>query len=130
MASRTERRRTNRVRTLFAAQAIIGNGLADVACEVRNLSAIGARVIIGEQGAFLPDRFELRIARTGACHQAEVRWRTSQVLGVEFTPDLRDLEHRDDPHARIEELEAEVAMLRRKLTEMADRLFAYGDTMA
>jgi hypothetical protein len=52
-------------------------------CLVSDLSWSGAPVWVGDASR-VPERFELRIERHGITHVAELRWRTSDEVGVEF----------------------------------------------
>lgn len=119
------KRRIGRIRTILAGQAIIGRGLPDVACQIKDLSDTGARITV-EETAFLPDVFELRIPKKGTVQPVRLRWRRGTLAGLEFEPDQRSVA--TDPVLRVKELEAENAELRRRLAEMAERLFAYGDS--
>ena len=119
-----EHRRVGRVRTILGAHAIIGKGLPDVACQVKDLSDTGARIAVDDQ-VFLPDQFEFRVPKRGVSHAARVRWRRGGVVGIEFLPDNPAS---TDLVGRVRELEAENAELRRRVAEMADRLFSYGDS--
>jgi hypothetical protein len=120
-----DKRRLDRVRTILAAQAILGKGLADIPCQIKDLSETGARIFLDEK-ALLPERFELRIPKKGLAQRVEVRWRNGGLVGVEFVRERRAVE-RLDPAARIKQLEAENAELRRRVADMAERLYNYGD---
>jgi hypothetical protein len=119
------KRRIGRIRTILAGQAIIGRGLPDVPCQIKDLSDTGARITV-EEGAFLPEQFELRIPKRGTVNPVRLRWRRGGLAGLEFVPDERPAA--TDPVLRIKELEAENAELRRRVAEMAERLYAYGDS--
>lgn len=120
-----DKRTAERVRTIFAGRAVIGAGFADVNCQVKDLSATGARIAVPER-TVIPDHFELHIPTRGIESRVTVRWREGRMLGVTFAG-----EHHAQPgdqSARVRELEAEVRDLRRRLAEMSARLFSYGDS--
>ncbi len=121
-----DKRRLDRVRTILAAQAILGRGLPDIDCQIKDLSDTGARLYVDSK-TFLPEQFELRIPKKNVSRVAQVRWRNGTLVGVQFILDRWTVE-RSDPVARIHQLEAENADLRRRVAEMAERLFNYGDT--
>ena len=118
-----DKRRLDRVRTILAGQAIPGRGLPEIECQIRDLSESGARLSVDSK-AFLPTHFQLRIPKRNKMHLAQMRWREGSVVGVEFVDQRADA----DPVARIRELEDENAELRRRIADMAERLFTYGDT--
>ncbi|MGO9742995.1 MAG: PilZ domain-containing protein [Roseiarcus sp.] len=55
-----DRRQTQRSRCFRAALCVFNNGQSDLEVTLRNLSDAGAK-ITGDELAFLPDNFELRI---------------------------------------------------------------------
>lgn len=120
-----EQRRAGRVRTILAAEVAFGRGLPPVPCQVKDLSDTGARIIVDE-AVLLPNRFELRVPRRKVTHQAQVRWRRGALLGLEFIAE--EAAPPADPATRIRELEAENAELRRRVADMAERLFNYGES--
>lgn len=122
----SDKRQIDRVRTILAAQAILGKGLANISCLVKDLSNTGARIVLEDGHALLPDHFELHIPKKSMTRKAEVRWREGQVIGIAFADQPRTAGISLEEHVRT--LEAENAELRRRVAEMAERLYAYGDS--
>ena len=122
MSDMSELRRETRLRTFLKGRIIFNNGNSSMDCLIRDLSASGARLMLS-QTATLPAAFDLIIPAKGLTHKATLRWRKDDSIGVTFAeeaarpaPSLADA----TPAAliaRIHELEAENASLRRQLKE-------------
>ena len=80
-----ERRSQMRYRVLKGATLSFNNGYGALECVVRNRSAHGARLVFGDAAA-VPSRFELRISGDPCVHDAHVRWRSLNVVGVALDP--------------------------------------------
>lgn len=65
---------------------VYGNGSLTRDCAVRNLSAIGAKLVVPST-AGIPDRFEL-FFEDGARKTCIVRWRKLGDLGIEFIDEV------------------------------------------
>jgi hypothetical protein len=78
-----ERRTTARQRRLNGAKIIFNNNTSVIECVVRDLSAEGARLRVASPIG-IPDLFDLRIDRNGACYQSKVAWRSADHVGVTF----------------------------------------------
>jgi hypothetical protein len=76
-----DRRATKRVATSLLGTMVFAERVSS--CLVGDLSWSGARLWVGDASR-VPDRFELRIERHGITHVAELRWRSSDEVGVEF----------------------------------------------
>lgn len=77
-----ERRATLRRRSLKPAILSFNKGFSTFECIVRNLSEKGAMLSLGETFA-LPSTFVVRLDGM-APRTAQVRWRTTSSVGVEF----------------------------------------------
>jgi hypothetical protein len=78
-----ERRASPRQRRLNGAKIVFNNNSSVIDCIVRDLSPQGARLLVASPVG-IPDRFDLRIDRNGACHPSKVAWKTSDQIGVNF----------------------------------------------
>ena len=78
-----ERRASPRQRRLNGAKIVFNNNSSVIDCIVRDLSAQGARLVVSRPVG-IPDRFDLRIDRNGACHSSKVTWRADDQIGVSF----------------------------------------------
>ena len=120
----SENRSVNRARTLLSAKAVFKGGLSSLDCFVKDLSPGGARLMF-EGREYVPNTFQLNIHRNGQSFKSHVRWREHNFVGVSFD------EHspaEKGPTERVKELEAENAVLRRRIADMAKRLDSYGDS--
>ena len=127
LATMIKERQNNRLRTILGAQAVFGNGLLSVECQVRDISDVGAK-LTSDRPMDIPDEFQLEVPRKHLSHKAVVRWREGNALGVEFKDETKAPMSADDMAARIAQLEAENGLLRRRIAEMAIRLDSYGDS--
>lgn len=122
MSDMSELRRETRLRTFLKGRIIFNNGNSSMDCLIRDLSASGARLMLS-QTATLPASFDLIIPAKGLTHKATLRWRKDDSIGVTFAEDAaRPAPSMADATpaaliARIHELEAENASLRRQLKE-------------
>lgn len=122
MSDMSELRRETRLRTFLKGRIIFNNGNSSMDCLVRDLSASGARLMLS-QTATLPAGFDLVIPAKDRTHKATLRWRKDDSIGVTFAEEgARPAPSMADATpaaliARIQELEAENATLRRLLKE-------------
>ncbi|KMO20067.1 PilZ domain-containing protein [Methylobacterium platani] len=116
----SELRRETRLRTFLKGRILFNNGNSSMDCLVRDLSGSGARLMLS-QTATLPEGFDLYIPAKERTHKATLRWRREDSIGVTFAEETaRAPAPEADPAAllaRIQDLEAENASLRRQLRE-------------
>jgi PilZ domain len=79
-----ERRTSARQRRLNGAKIIFNNNSSVFDCVVRDLSDTGARLRVASPIG-IPDSFDLRIDRNGACYPSKVVWRSADYIGVIFS---------------------------------------------
>ena len=84
MFGETDKRTTQRHRTLKAGQVIFNAGRSTIDCTVRNLSKSGARLEVPSVVG-IPNSFDLSISGDGV-RPCRVVWRSLRELGVEFQP--------------------------------------------
>jgi hypothetical protein len=89
VTSMDERRASPRQRRLNGAKIVFNNNSSVIDCIVRDLSSQGARLLVTSPVG-IPDRFDLRIDRNGACHPSKVTWRANDQIGVSFSAFLGD----------------------------------------
>lgn len=119
MSDMSELRRETRLRTFLKGRIIFNNGNSSMDCLVRDLSASGARLMLS-QTATLPEGFDLVIPAKDRTHKATLRWRKADSVGVTFAEEAVQPPGAPDATpavllARIRDLEAENASLRRQL---------------
>lgn len=78
-----ERRAKERTRTLIAARMVFGAQGLTAECEIRNLSATGAKLIVDEEIP-VPTEFMLEIPSKHRTHKARLVWRHADACGVVF----------------------------------------------
>jgi PilZ domain len=78
-----ERRTQQRMRALKTARIIFNKRSSTIDCTVRNLSARGAKLIVGTQVG-IPETFELAFPADGSSRSCKVIWRKDSELAVEF----------------------------------------------
>ncbi|KMO39241.1 pilus assembly protein PilZ [Methylobacterium variabile] len=128
----SELRREARLRTFLRGRITFNGGNSTMDCLVRDISPSGARLLLS-QTATLPDGFDLVIPAKDRTHRATLRWRKDDSVGVTFADEAARPPAPSATEAtpaallaRIRELEAENATLRRLLQEaeavMLDRV--------
>lgn len=119
-----EQREQPRLRVLLKGRIQFNNGSSSIDCLVRDMSPTGARLMLSET-ATLPERFDLYIPQKERTYRATLRWRREDGIGVTF--DSGDASRRDKAAPeltlgallrRVEELEAENAVLKRRVADM------------
>ena len=87
-----ERRPFPRRRVLLGGVAAYENGSYTVKCQIRDLNAKGARIVVSPQQN-LPEDFYLVVMREHMAHRAKVIWRRGDEAGLEFitSEDIRKI---------------------------------------
>lgn len=116
----SERRSTSRSKSFLRGRILFNNRQSGVDCLVRDYSEQGARLIFSDT-AGIPAMVELHIPQKDQTLRTHVQWRRGNEVGVTFhhaaepapqpaaTADLTE---------RVEQLEAEVALLKRMLKRL------------
>jgi PilZ domain len=79
----TEKRRSQRHRTLKGGKIYFHKSWAGIDCVVRDLSEGGAGIIV-ESEAGIPERFNLVISSTSLNRPCRLAWRLQNRIGVSF----------------------------------------------
>ncbi len=118
-------RNTERNRSMLGAHIIFNNRNSTLDCQVRNISATGARLVLSETVA-LPEEFELFVPQKGKTYKARLRWRKADGAGVELTSDAMPgatmKTGAPDLPQRVAHLENENALLRLQIIDLTRRL--------
>ena len=115
-----ERRKSARQKSFLHGCIYFNNRRSAIDCLIRDISSEGARLVFS-QTATIPDVIELHIPQKDQMLRAHVQRRTSGEVGVAFDTShapAAPTETNDDLSARVERLEAEVAVLRRILKRL------------
>ena len=116
----SERRRASRSKSFLRGRILFNNRQSGVDCLVRDFSEQGARLIFSDT-AGVPGIVDLYIPHKDQFLRAHVQWRRGDEVGVTFAPAA---ESKPQPAAaadlteRVEQLEAEVALLKRMLKRL------------
>lgn len=115
-----EKRKAARSRTLLGGVIAFNNRASTMDCQVRNLSAEGAKVIFTNT-AVVPDQFDLQIARKQQAFRARMVWRAPNEAGVAFLSEYnQDAAVPLEWARRLRECEAENASLRTRIAQLSD----------
>ena len=120
-------RSSERIRSLIGAQVVFNNQNSTLNCQIRNISAGGARLAVSAN-VTLPDEFDLLVPAKGRTFRCKLRWRTGEAAGVEFlnlqtapgtaaqsAPAAQSVE-------KVKELESENEELKRQLRALMSRV--------
>jgi 2-succinyl-5-enolpyruvyl-6-hydroxy-3-cyclohexene-1-carboxylate synthase len=82
-----QRRVAKRMRVLKSAKLILDDMRA-IDCAVRDISATGAKVLIGSSNN-LPDKFKLFMVSDSTIRDVEIAWKRHDMIGVNFTNEAK-----------------------------------------
>jgi hypothetical protein len=126
-----ERRKSPRQKAFLKGR--INNGLGDVDCLIRDLSATGAKLMFSG-GIAMPPVIDLHIPTKKQVLRAKVQWRSGDEMGVSF---LEAAQAAATPAAatgddgelaeRVAKLEVEIAALRKMLLRLRAELLPNPD---
>ena len=119
-----EKRTSQRSRSFLKGRVVFNGGQTSLECLIRDLSSAGARLELSAS-VTLPDRFELYLPHRDTTSKVHVQWRRGSQIGVAFdhveaAPVMPAAPH--DVATRVQQLEAEVGLLRLLLTQMRAEL--------
>jgi PilZ domain-containing protein len=121
-----ERRTSTRKKSFLQGRIFFNNRRSAIDCLVRDISAGGAKLIFS-QTASIPDVVELFIPQKDQTLRAHVIWRSGEEAGVAFKTAQAPAQPQApapaggdgaDLSKRVEQLEAEVAAIRRMLKDV------------
>jgi hypothetical protein len=115
----SERRKTSRTKSFLRGRILFNNRQSGVDCLVRDYSEDGARLIVSDT-AGIPGVIDLHIPQKDQTLRAHVQWRGAKDVGVTFAPaaEAKPPAPTADLTERVEQLEAEVALLKRMLKRL------------
>jgi hypothetical protein len=116
-----ELRGAERSRSLLKAKIIFNNRMTTVDCVVKNISATGAKIAVSS-ALSIPNEFDLEIPMRGRTFKAQMRWRDTEGIGVEFTETVDDREPGNPGYQRLVEenarLKLSIVALTKRLTDL------------
>lgn len=119
----TSNRVSERKRTFISGRLVFGGGALSVPCNVRDLSAQGARISVDSE-VTLPSRVTLEIPSRDLREESVLRWRHGEFAGLEFASAARAATPIDEKDQRIHALEEENAKLRKQVSDLRRDLAA------
>ena len=117
-----ELRAAERGRSLLKAKITFNNRMSTIDCIIKNISAGGARIAVASTLS-LPNEFDLDIPLKGKTYRAQMRWRDSESIGVEFVDAVHVVETNE---GRLHRLEDENLRLRTMVQTLSKRLLELG----
>jgi PilZ domain len=112
-----ERRNSARHKSFLQGRIYFNNRRSAIDCLVRDVSADGAKLIFSETGS-IPDIVELYIPQKDQTLRAHVQWRSDQEVGVAFKATSARNAATADLGARVDQLEVDVATLKRLIKRL------------
>jgi len=116
-----ESRRSTRQRTMLGAKIVFNNRMSTLECRIRNISSEGAKILLGDHYA-VPQVFEFYVPQKDETYRARVIWRHDNEAGIEFLEDPRAVRAAGDSNSRVQDLERENSLLKKRIQELQSRL--------
>ncbi len=120
----SDKRSTPRLRSFLKGRVLFNGGQSSLDCLIRDISSTGARLELSAS-VTLPDRFDLYLPHRDETCKVHSQWRRGTQLGVAFDhvesapvapPQPQDVA------SRVQQLEAEVGLMRLLLAQMKSEL--------
>jgi len=121
-----DKRSSPRLRSFLKGRVVFNGGQTSLECLIRDLSSTGARLELSAS-ITLPDRFDLYLPHRETTSKVHVQWRRGNHIGVAFdqlesAPAMPSAPQ--DVALRVQQLEAEVGLMRLLLAQMRSELDA------
>ena len=113
----SERRRNHRLKSFLRGFVYFDKRRGALNCLVRDLNPEGARIIFSEN-VTIPDVLSLHIPQKDQTLRARVSWRRGDEIGLSFAGFASQAPDSTELIARVAQLEAEIAKLRRMLKRL------------
>jgi hypothetical protein len=122
----SDKRTSPRLRSFLKGRVLFNGGQNSLDCLIRDMSSSGARLELSAS-VTLPDRFDLYLPHRDETCKVYIHWRRGNQLGVAFDHVETALAAPPQPHdvaSRVQQLEAEVGLMRLLLAQMKSELEA------
>ncbi len=121
-----DKRSSPRLRSFLKGRVLFNGGQTSLECLIRDISSAGARVELSAS-ITLPDRFDLYLPHRDTTCKVHVQWRRGSQIGLAFenpesAPAMPTAPQ--DLAVRVQQLEAEVGLMRLLLAQMRSELDA------
>ena len=114
-------RKSDRARSILGARIIFNHGNSTIDCQIRNISASGAKLDVS-QAVSIPEEFDIDVPQRGKVYRARLCWRDSGSAGIEFVQAGAAIS--GSALGPVAALEAENAALRLRVLDLTNRLEA------
>jgi hypothetical protein len=115
-----EKRKAARSRTLLGGVIAFNSRASTMDCQVRNLSAGGAKITFSNTAA-VPDQFDLKIARKDCSFRARMVWRAPNEAGIAFLGEYnQDVPVPLEWARRLRDCEAQNGALRKRIAQLSE----------
>lgn len=115
----TDRRASARRKTYLGGRVVFNHRQSTLDCRLRNMGESGAKLQF-DHPAFVPDEFDVQVARLERVYRARVTWRSRSEIGISFgQPASAANVVPLDQAVRIRRLEADRAALQRRIAELS-----------
>lgn len=120
----SDKRISPRLRSFLKGRVVFNGGQSSLDCLIRDMSSTGARLELSAS-VTLPDRFDLYLPHRDETCRVHLQWRRGAQIGIAFDqvdspPEMPPAPQ--DVAARVEQLEAEVGLMRLLLAQMKSEL--------
>lgn len=120
----SDKRSTPRLRSFLKGRVVFNGGQNSLECLIRDISSTGARLEVSAN-VTLPDRFDLYLPHRDETCKVHSQWRRGSQLGIAFdhiesAPAVPP--QPQDVASRVQQLEAEVGLMRLLLAQMKSEL--------
>jgi hypothetical protein len=120
----SDKRISPRLRSFLKGRVVFNGGQNSLDCLIRDMSSTGARLELSAS-VTLPDRFDLYLPHRDETCRAHLQWRRGGHIGVAFdqidgAPEMPIAAQ--DVAARVQQLEAEIGLMRVLLAQMKAEL--------
>ena len=120
----SDKRTTPRLRSFLKGRVLFNGGQNSLDCLIRDISSTGARLEVSAN-VTLPDRFDLYLPHRDETCRVHAQWRRGSQLGIAFdhvesAPSAPP--QPQDVASRVQQLEAEVGLMRLLLAQMKSEL--------
>ena len=120
----SDKRISPRLRSFLKGRVVFNGGQNSLDCLIRDMSSTGARLELSAS-VTLPDRFDLYLPHRDETCRAHLQWRRGGHIGVAFdqidgAPEMPVAAQ--DVAARVQQLEAEIGLMRVLLAQMKAEL--------
>ena len=122
----SDKRISPRLRCFLKGRVLFNGGQSSLDCLIRDMSSTGARLELSAS-VTLPDRFDLYLPHRDETCRVHLQWRRGAQIGIAFDQVDSPPETPSAPQdvvARVEQLEAEVSLMRLLLAQMKSELEA------